>query len=87
MMGDIMNKFKINVVVELEKENAFETAYKCKKILQKKYGLNNKECSEVYINIVKYQVNKYGSNLAGSFLKTEKIKRTDNIYKRVKYRR
>lgn len=81
-----MDYFKINVVTELEKEKAFPNACACKKKLKDKYDLNDRECSQVYINIVKYQVHKYGVNLAVSFTKNRKIKRTDNIFKRVKRR-
>lgn len=81
-----MDCFKINVVTELEKEKAFPNSYACKKKLKDKYHLNDRECSQVYINIVKYQVNKYGENLAASFIKNKKIKRTDNIFKRIKRR-
>ena len=81
-----MDYFKVNVVTELEKESSFANAYSCKKILRKKYGLNDRECSEVYINIVKYQCDKYGTNLTGAFNTRKRQKRTDNIYKRVKRR-
>ena len=81
-----MDFFKINVVTELEKEKAFPNSYVCRKKLKDKYDLNDRECSRVYVNIVKYQVNKYGENLAASFLKNKEIKRTDNIFKRVKRR-
>lgn len=82
-----MDYFKINVVTELEKENPFPNAYICRKKLKSKYSLNDRECSRVYVNIVRYQVQKYGTNLAGSFSKEKKIRRTDNIYKITKRRR
>ena len=82
-----MDMFKINVVVELEKETAFANAYQCKKILKEKYELNDRECSEIYIKIVKYQCEKYGANFSGAFGQDKKIERTDNIYKITKRRR
>lgn len=81
-----MDYFKINVVTELEKESSFANAFACRKILRNKYGLNARECSEVYINVVKYQCRRYGTNLTGAFNIRKKQKRTDNIYKRVKRR-
>ena len=82
-----MDMFKVKAIIELEKELSFKNAYECKKILQEKYDLTNRECSEIYIGIVNHQVQKYGSNFAGAFNKDNKIKRTDNIFKRVKQRR
>ena len=82
-----MDMFKVNVIVELEKEKSFQNAEKCKKVLKEKYEINDRECSEVYIKIVAYQVEKYGANCAGAFNKANKIKRTDNIFKKTKQRR
>lgn len=76
-----MNKFKIGVVFELEKEHAFECGTILKKKLRAKYGLSNEECSELNRLITNYQVKKYGSNLTGCYCRDKVIKRTDNNYK------
>ena len=58
-----MEKFKIKVVYELEKDNPFKnTEYLYNKI-SKKYGLTRSECVCIYRLITNYQIKKYGQNL------------------------
>ena len=82
-----IDKFKVNVVFELEKENAFRNTETMRKIFKEKYNLNYWETSEVNKLITSYQVKKHGSNLAGSFINEDKINRTDKVYKRKSRRR
>ena len=76
-----MDNFKINVVFEIEKERAFKNTENFKEKCKDKYSLNDKECTEIYRKIINHQVKNYGGSLHGSFLKDEKIYRTDNHFK------
>lgn len=79
--------FKENVIFEKEKDTAFRSSEYFYNSMKAKYDLTNEQCSELYRKIVRYQVKKYGSNLAGAFLKTNKIKRTDDNFKKKVRRR
>ena len=79
--------FKENVIFEREKDTAFRSSEYFYDKMEEKYGLTIKQCSELYVRIIKYQVKKYGSNLAGAFLKAHKIKRTDDTFKKKMRRR
>ena len=79
--------FKENVIFEKEKDTAFRSSEYFYNSMKAKYGLTNEQCSKLYIKIVKYQVKKYGSNLAGAFLKASRIKRTDDTFKKKVKRR
>lgn len=82
-----MNKFKIGVVFELEKDHPFLNAQKLKVDLQKKYNLTNAECSYVYRLIINHQIKTYGIGLNGSYLKDRKVNRTDDNFKRKSHRK
>ena len=77
-----INKFKVNVVFELEKENAFRNIETMRKKFKDKYNLNYWESSEANKLITSYQVKKYGCNLAYCFIDNYKIPRTDKVFKR-----
>lgn len=82
-----MNKFKIGVVFELEKDYPFLNAQKLKVDLQNKYNLTNTECSYVYRLIINYQIETYGIGLNGSYLRDRKVNRTDDNFKRKSHRK
>ena len=78
----LVNKFKVNVVFELEKENAFKNTEEMRKKFKEKYDLNFWEVSEVNRLINNYQIKTYGSGLGTSFIDNYKIPRTDSVYRR-----
>ena len=53
--------FKSQVVLELEKDNAFYNAQHFKRKITQKYGLV--PTTEMYLKVVNYQIKKYGITL------------------------
>lgn len=53
--------FKSQVVLELEKDNAFYNAAQFKVVIEKKYGFIPD--NSVYLKIINYQIDRYGESL------------------------
>lgn len=81
-----IDKFKVMVVFELEKDKPFENSEKLRKKIKAKYGLNCAEQNELSRLIINHQVKNNGASLNSCFHEARQYKRTDSVYKRKVHR-
>ena len=74
-----MDLFKINVIFELEKDNAFKNANSIRGILKRKYGISYEEGGEISKLITNYQVEKYGMTLYNVSARGKKPRISKNV--------
>ena len=80
-------KLRLMKYYELEKDNAFPNATYFRNKMKRDYGLEDRDCSELYAMVVKHQIEKYGQNLSRAFSVKGKDKRSDSTYKKRIHRR
>jgi len=82
-----MDKFKIGVVFELEKEHSFRNAQRMRVDLRKKYDLTRAECTEIYRRIINYQIENFGAGLNSCHIIEGFVIKRDESFKRKFHRK
>ena len=80
---EFQSEILINKAYEEYKDVGFANSYDFRIKCQKKYKLDALGCSKIYAMIVRYQVRKYGCNLAGSYTKEKNIYKKSDFKKKV----